>query len=571
MKKILAAILAMSLAGSLAACGGAPASSAPTADASSAASSATGDAASAAPAGDAKPAGEQMINVPMSSDPDTLDPGRADDEQKNAIVLEVQETLVRLINGTLEPAAAESWTTSEDGLVWTFKLRDNKYNDGSPVKAADFVNSVRRVFDPEVNCHNAGIFYCIKGGEAFNTGKGTKEEVGVVAVDDKTLEFTLVEPLPYFLQLLTFANISPVPDTLTQGEKNASYGATPEEMLFSGPFMVESWVRGSGVTLKKNPNYWDAASVKLETINMILAQDENTREQLFSSGQIDIYTKVRSEFADSIQSKIDGGEVTLIEGALPRASYICFNNNDPEGLFTNQKIRRAFSIALDREAFVKNVWKKEQAAYGWIPYGLSNGDKIFRDAVPEPMKDMMTEDPKALLEEGLKEVGKEGEAITVTFLQRNSDNESKVEAEYYQNQWQTKLGVTVKIDTASDSSAFNNQVSKGQYQLCRTGWGGDYNDPMTFMQCFMTGDGNNPAFFSDATYDQLIKDCMTEGDMAVRQEKFAEAEKILTADLNGIAPTLFAFNKNVVNSKLKGFTINGAGGPSIEFKLAYVE
>lgn len=564
MKKILAMILTSAvLLGCFAGCG----------TTSTPAESSTGAAASQSGAAEGTPAAsgvEQVVNVPMESDPDTLDPGRADDEQKNAIVLEVQETLIRLIDGKMEPAAAESWTTSEDGLVWTFKLRDNKYSDGTAVVAQDFVNSVRRVFDPEVNSHNAGIFYCIAGGEAYNTGAASKEDVAVKALDDKTLEFTLVEPLPYFLQLMNFANITPVPEALTQGEKNSSYGATPEEMVFSGPFLVESWTRGSGMVLKKNPNYWDADSVKLETINMILAQDENTREQLFISGQIDIYRKVRTEFVQNIQPKIDGGEVVLLEGPIPRTSYVCFNNEDPDGVFSNQKIRRAFSIALDRESFVNNVWKKERPAYGWLPYGLNNGDVIFRDAVAEPMKDMMAEDPKALFEEGLKEIGKEGEQITVTFLQRNSENESKVEAEYYQNQWQTKLGCIVKIDTASDNSAFNNQVSKGQYQICRTGWGGDYNDPMTFMQCFLSGDGNNPAFFANARYDELVKDCMTESDMTVRLEKFAEAEQILTAQENGIAPTLFSYLQNVANGKLQGFAINGAGGPAVEFKLAYI-
>ena len=134
--------------------------------------------------------GEAVVSTVMFSDPDTMDPGRADDDQKNSIILECQESLVRLIDGKLTNAGAESYETSEDGLTWTFHLRDNKYSDGTPVVAADYVNSIRRVFDPEVNCHNAGIFYCIAGGEAFNTGSGAKEDVGAKAVDDKTLEIT---------------------------------------------------------------------------------------------------------------------------------------------------------------------------------------------------------------------------------------------------------------------------------------------------------------------------------------------------------------------------------------------
>ena len=475
--------------------------------------------------------GEAVVSTVMFSDPDTMDPGRADDDQKNSIILECQESLVRLIDGKLTNAGAESYETSEDGLTWTFHLRDNKYSDGTPVVAADYVNSIRRVFDPEVNCHNAGIFY-------------------------KTLEITLTEPIPYFAQLLTFANITPVPESKTEGENNSSYGAIVEDLAQSGPYYISEWTRGSKVVLKKNPNYWDAENIKLDEIDMILAQDENTRQQLFDQGQIDLLRNVRTEYVDQLQSKIDSGEVALISGPQPRNSYICFNNEDPDGVFSNENIRKAFAIAFDRESYVKNVLKKDQAAYGEIP--------------EEPMKELLEQDPVELLNKGLEEIGKSGETLEVTFLQRNSDNETKVAAEYYQNQWQTKLGVVVNIETASDNSSFNNQVSKGQYQICQTGWGADYNDPMTFMQCYTTGDGNNPAFFSDSEYDELVNACKTESDMKVRGENFAKAEKILTVDKCGISPVTFSYSNVVVNPKLQGVYINGAGGPSVEFRDAYL-
>ena len=397
-KRWLALCLATVMAASLTACGSSKTSAPDTTGTETVAAGSETKAGGETKAEEA-PAGavEQVVTIPMFSDPDTLDPGRSDDEQKNAIVLEIQETLIRLMDGKVTPGGAESWETSDDGLVWTFKLRDNQYSDGTAVTAQDYVNSIRRIFDPEVNCHNAGIFYCIKGGEDFNTGKGSKEDVAAKAIDDKTLEITLTEPLPYFLQLMTFANVTPVPESKTQGEKNSSYGATAEELSSSGPFYASEWVRGSKIVLKKNPNYWDAANVKLETVNMVLAQDENTREQMFNQGQLDILRKVRSEYADTLKAKIDGGEVQLLEGPQPRYSYICFNNEDPNGIFTNEKIRMAFSIALDRESLVKNVMKKDQAAYGMIPYGLSIGEELFRDIYPEPMKDFLAQDPKALL------------------------------------------------------------------------------------------------------------------------------------------------------------------------------
>lgn len=514
---------------------------------------------------------EQIANTYMEADPDTLDPTRADDDNKNAIVGEVQEGLVRMHNGKLEAAGAESWKVSDDGITWTFTLRSNKYSDGSEVVAGDYVNAVQRIFDPEVNCHNASIFYCIKGGEEFNTGKGKKEDVGVKAPDDKTLVFTLKEALPYFEQLTNFSTITPIKASATEGSKNSTYGATAEEMFYSGPFYIASWTRGSDIVLKKNPNYWDAASVKLEQINVKLVQEEQTREQMFDQGEIDVLRNARSEYADKIKAKIDSKDVTLVEGPAPRASYISFNNKDPNKIFTNAKVRKAFSLAIDRDALVTNVLKKDKPAYGLIPFSINNGDDIFRDKVDQPLEASKSQDPKALLQEGLKELGLDpAQQITVTFLQKNSNNDTKVQGEFYQNQWESKLGVKVKIDTASDNSSFNQTVSKGMYQICQTGWGADYNDPMTFMQCYVTGDGNNPAFFSNAKYDQLVNECKTLSDMNARLEKFKEAEKILVDDEAGIGPLTFTFSKNMVGKRLQGAIINGAGGPAVEYKYASI-
>lgn len=556
MKKTLAMLLAVTMmVSALTACGGAntPTESQPAAS------------------GAATTTVDQIANTYMEADPDTLDPSRADDGNKSAIVGEVQEGLVRMHDGKLEAAGAEKWEVSADGLTWTFKLRENKYSDGSAVVAADYVNAIQRIFDPEVNCHNAGIFYCIKGGEEFNTGKGKKEDVGCTAPDEKTVVFSLKEALPYFEQLCNFINVSPIKPSATEGAKNSSYGASAEEMFYSGPFYIASWTRGSDIVLKKNTNYWDAANVKLEQINMKLVQEIPTREQMFTQGEIDVLRLAKTEFVNNIKAKIDSGDVVLKEGPAPTSAYICFNNNDPSKIFTNAKIRKAFSLAIDREALVTNVMKMNKAANGLVPFSINNGDVIFRDKAEEPLLASKDQDPKALLQEGLKELGMDpAQQITITFLQKNSNNDTKVQGEFYQNQWETKLGVKVKIDTASDNSSFNNTVSKGLYQVCQTGWGADYNDPMTFMQCWITGDGNNPAFFSNAKYDELVIACKTEGDMNVRQTKFAEAEKILVDEYAGIAPLTFTFSKNLFGKRLQGAIVNGAGGPSVEFKYASI-
>jgi len=555
MKKKLAVLLAIAtMVGTLTACGGGSTSP------STQSTGANGGSTVA-----------QVVNTYMEADPDSLDPTRADDDNKNAIVGEVQEGLVRMHNGKLEAAGAESWTTSKDGLTWTFKLRANQYSDKTAVVAADYVNAVQRIFDPEVNCHNASIFYCIKGGEAFNTGKGKKEDVGVKAPDDKTLVFTLNEALPYFEQLTNFSAITPIKASVTTGAKNSTYGATAEEMVYSGPFYIASWVRGSNIVLKKNQSYWDAKNVKLEQINLKLVQEEQTREQMFEQGQIDVLRNARTEYVSKVKAKIDSKDVVLVSGPAPRSSYIAFNNKDTNKIFTNANIRKAFSLAIDREALVTNIQKKDKAAYGLIPFSINNGDVLYRDKVVEPLLADKSQDPKALLQTGLKELGLDPAAqITVTFLQKNSNNDVKVQGEFYQNQWESKLGVKVKIDTASDSSSFNQSVSKGLYQICQTGWGADYNDPMTFMQCFVTGDGNNPAFFSNAKYDELVNACKTQSDMTIRLAKFTEAEKILVDEQAGIGPLSFTFSKNLVGKRLQGAIINGAGGPAVEYKYAFI-
>ena len=544
--KMLALLLSFTLAvGTLTACGGSPSTTAQN---------------------DGK-----EVTYALTTDPDNLDASRSDDTSKNQIVLEVQETLVRFDeNGVLQPAGAEKWDISEDGLVYTFHLRDNKYSDSSSVVAADYVNCMLRTLDPEVGSHDAGTFYVIKGAEEYNTGKIGKEDVGVKALDEKTLEITLKEAIPYFIQMVNTSKLTPIPESKTQGADNTAYGSDADKMVYSGPFMIDSWQRGAKIVLKKNPNYWDAENVKLETVNMPLVQEENTRQQMFEQGTLDILEGVKAEYYEKMKPDIESGKTTLVELAKPGNSYICFNNQDPEGIFTNAKIRKAFSLAIDREIYIEKVLKKDMAAYGIIPPATNNGDTKFRDSVADPLK-TVTEDPKALLEEGLAEIGKKAEDITVTFLQGNANNDTKVKSEFFQNQWETKLGIKVKIDTAADNATFNASVSKGLYQICNTGWGADYNDPMTFMQLYVTGDGNNAPFASNEKYDELVNACKTELDMKVREQKFAEAEKILVADEASVSPLTYSLAKNLVNSDLKGYSFNGAGGPAVEFKTAYFE
>ncbi len=514
--------------------------------------------------------GSNTINCVFPADPESFDSSKVAEASANTVIQETQEGLVRLGDKKIEPAGATKWDVSQDGITWTFHLRDYTYSDGVKVKAQDFVYAVRRMFDPATTCPSAGIFYCIKGGEDYLNGKGSVEDIGVKAVDENTLEFTLKTPTPYFEQLANFVSILPLRQDVVE-KAGVTYGTDPKAMVFSGPFVVDSWVRGSKIVLKKNEKYWDAANVKLNEVVISIVPEPATQEQLFDSKGLDIIQDVKIEYADKLKPKIDSGDVASLIGYYPSISYIAFNNKDKDKIFTNAKIRKAFSLVIDREAYAKNVVKKDVAAFGFLPFGLNNGEKIFREAVEEPLKTELNQDPKQLLEEGLKELNLDPAApVTVTFLQRTSASSNKTIAEYLQDQWQKKLGVTVKIDTAADAATFNKSIQKGEYQVAVAGWGADYNDPMTFMELFLTGSPNNSAFFDNEKYNQLVNTGAVDSDMDKRLEMFKEAEKILVADNAGIAPLTYNVKTTYMQSYVKGILVQ-AGGPAWELKNAYIE
>ena len=179
----------------------------------------------------------QVINVAIPEDIATLDTSKIADSSSNTIAQETQEGLVRLDKNKIVAAGAEKWETSTDGLTWTFHLRDYSWSDGKKVTAADYEYAVKRAFDPATACPNAGIFYSIKGGEAYNTGKGKVEDVGVKAVDEKTLQFTLKTPTPYFIQLMNFVSLLPIRQDIVE-KGGESYGTDAKAVIYTGPFMV---------------------------------------------------------------------------------------------------------------------------------------------------------------------------------------------------------------------------------------------------------------------------------------------------------------------------------------------
>lgn len=516
---------------------------------------------------------EQFLNLILAADVKTLDSSKATDTYSAQILIETMEGLTRVTNDgkqdKVELAGAKEYKVSDDKLTWTFTLRDYKWSDDKPVTAKDYEYAWKRLLDPKTASDYAYFLYCVKGAEEFNTGKGKIEDVAVKAVDDKTLEVKLNAPTLYFLDLTAFKNLYPLRQDKVEaaGEK---YGQDPAQLVYNGPFTIANWVKGSKVELVKNEKYWDAKSVKLSKATFNVVKEEQPRMQMFEAKQLDA-TGARGEYREKFKSQAEKEGYQINQGYNPMTAYDFFNANDKDKLFTNAKVRLAFSLAIDREALIKNVFKRHYPAYGWAPYALSIGGKEYRKEVPEPLKALKDKDPKALFAEGLKELGLDpAKQYTVSYLSSGTDTVSRTIAEWYQNQWQTKLGVIVKLEAVNDFPQFLDKVDNGEFQIGGMAWGADYNDPMTFFDMWTTGNGNNPGKWSNKTYDELVKKVAAETDQAKRLELFKQMEQILLVDDCAIAPTYFADKFTFIHKYVKGLQMP-LFGSDYEIKWAYTE
>lgn len=524
------------------------------------------------PAADANLAADQTLSLNLSAEPPTLDPAQAQDSQSNTALRFMYEGLATIgEDGQPKEGAAESWEVSEDGLTYTFKMRQGaKWSNGDPVTANDFVYAWERVLSPETTPASVYAYqlYYIKGAEDFNTGKTTDfSTVGVEAVDENTLKVTLTNPTPYFLGLTSFYTYYPVHQATV--EASDAWASSPETMVTNGPFTLTTWTAGSELGWTKNENYWDAANIKLTNVTASVVNSGATETASYQGGEIDYAGAPTGEIpTDQIeplsQQFADEFELTDI------ASTYYYEFNTQEEPFTNAKIRKAFAMSIDRQSLIDNVTKGGQTpAFGFVPTsiaGLNNG--TFRDE--HPHDEYFTEDAaqaKTLLEEGMAEEGYTT-LPPITLLYNTSENHQKL-ALAVADMWEKNLGVAVQTEN-QEWSVFLETKKTGNYQIARAGWTADYNDPMTFIDMFVTDGGNNTAFFSNEAYDKLVESAYTSGnDPEARMQELADAEKILIQDEMAIMPVYYYTQTSLTKPYLKGVTKDFSG--AIDFTRAYLE
>ena len=529
MRKIAAAAMAGALAVSLAACG----------SSASTGTTATGEAAGST---DATEAGETGFTVQLGPNPETLDPALNASIDGGNTLLTIEEPLLIIDeNNEVQPGQAESYTVSEDGLTWTFTLRDGlKWSDGSDLTAADFEYSFKRLASPDTAAPYAEtVVGMIDGyqdaiGNPDADGNMTTDPdwdaLNVHASEDgKTLTIQLSYPCSYFDKLAAFVATAPVQQATVEANGDA-WCTEPDTFICNGPYMITEWTPSERIVLSKNPYYvggWDSSKIVSDTITLLLLEDSSASYAAYNSGEAQLVKDVPTDEIPSLTRAEDGGDFYLDE--IMGTYYISLN--DQEEPFTDVRVRKALSLAIDRDYVANTIMQGIYTpATALVGPGIVDNEGYFMDNANggEPY---IGDDYEANLEEAkqlMAEAGyPDGEGFpTITYSANDAGYHIPV-AEYLQQAW-GELGITMNIDKVEWSS-FIPMRRAGDYDISRNGWSMDYNDPSNMLELFTTNNGNNDGKYANPAFDQVIEDSRV-ADKAAHFEKLHEAEDILMND-----------------------------------------
>ena len=480
----------------------------------------------------------------------TYDPQLATDQSATQVNELIGEGLTRKdASGTkVQPGIAEKWEVSQDGLKWTFHLRSNaKWNDGTPITANDFKYAWLRALNPETAAEYAYMLFPIKGAEEYATKKGKEDKVGIKVVDDKTLEVELTSVTPYFDSLVGFITYYPLNQKFYEANKS-EFALKVDKMQYSGPYVLKEWVKDSYMILAKNPNYWDASSIKADTIEYKYISDNAAVMQGFNNEELDI-TRITSE--QYIKLKDDKRVVKNFTGSV---WYYEFNLNNK--FLSNKKIRKAIQMAMNTDELMnKVVVGSGSPATGFVPEGMPGLKDDFRKEGGDIYPKYNPTEAKKLYDEGLKELGLT-KAPKIEVLFNDSANNKKID-EYLQENIKIVLGLDLTMTPITFQERLKRMQNK-TFDIIQAGWGPDYTDPMTYMDLWVTNGGNNHTSYSNPKYDELIKLAKSTGDQNIRMKAMHDAEKLLVEDMP-IAPFNFQQRVYVVNPKVKGLKFKAVG------------
>ena len=533
----------------LAACGGSKSGSTATSGTASSAGSSTGSVSTAG------------FTVQYGSNPETLDPALNSAVDGGNTIITVFETLP-IINENNEavPGQAESWTTSEDGLTWTFTMRDGlKWSDGTDLNAKDFEYSFKRMADPDTAAPYAET--CLGMIDGFEEAAGFPDADGnptvepnldalnVKASDDgKTLTIVLAYPCSYFDKIVAFAAMSPVQKATVEANGDA-WCTSPDTYVCNGPFMITEWTPSERIVLTKNPNYvggWDSSKIVSDTITLLLLEDSSASFAAYNSGEAQLIKDVPTDEIPSLTKAEDGGDfyVDTILGTY----YVSLNLK--RDAFKDAKVRRALSLAIDRDYVANTIMQGTYStADSIVGPGIVDENGYFHDNGNAPY---ISADYEANLAEAKKLLADagypNGEGYPTLEYSTNDAGYHVPLAEYLQQAW-SDLGITLTI-SKMEWSSFTAARRAGEYDVARNGWVMDYNDPSNMIELFSTGNGNNDGKYSNADFDAAMEASKV-ADVTEHFAQLHKAEDILMEDM-GCIPVAYYNDFWLQSPALKG-------------------
>lgn len=503
---------------------------------------------------------KQDVIYVIHNEADKLDPSVTSETFAAPILINAFEGLIRIDNlGNIQPGIAESWNMSEDGITYTFNIRkDAKWSNGDPLTANDFIYSWKRVLTPEVAAYYPELFYCIKNAKAYYAGEAKEEELGFKAIDDYTLEIELDKPIPYFTQLVSFWAYYPVHEATVEANPS-DWHRKAETYVCNGPFKVNELNFGESVVMAKNTHYWDNDSVKIENLTLRLIPEPSTALIAMESKDVDATYSVPA--AEIARLRLESSDLYI----TPKLHTRYFLINNQAGPFKDDKVRRAFSLALDRQQICDDVLQGgEIPAYALVPHGLIFEGKDFREEGGnygvKPHADI--EEAKKLLAEAGYPDGEGFPSITVKYW---TDPSIKKLVESMQQMWRKNLNVDVKLAN-SEFKVFFKEVQQYDYEMAAFGWGADYAHPMSFLDILKSKSPNNYTNWGSEEYDEFIAKAKSSVEVAESVKNMHKAEDIAINETR-ILTVHHTPNVYMVSENLAGWQQDNSS--SLYFKYAY--
>lgn len=485
-----------------------------------------------------------VLNVGNGGEPSSLDPHLISGTWESSIARDQFLGLyTEAADGAVIPGAATGHTVSDDGLTYTFTIRDHSWSDGTPVTAGDFEFAFKRILAKETAAKYAFLLFPIDGAKGYNAGDNGADVVGVKAVDDSTLEVTLSSPTPYFISLLTHNTAYPVPKHVV--EAVGSDWSRPENIVVNGAFKVVDWKVGDSITAEKNASFYDAANVALDQVVYYPIEETTAEYNLFREGSLHITNEIPNDLFDDLKDE-DPDTVRV----APYGGTYYYSFNTTEAPFDNADVRNALSMTIDRE-FITTVvdTSGKEPAYSWVPTSLAG-----YEVATTPWADNSKAERKAMATELLEGAGFNAESPLSITLRYNTSEGHKAIALAISDMWKD-LGVEVELYN-TDVSTHYSDIQEQDFQIARAGWIWDYPDAENLLVLAQTGNTYNYGKYSDAEFDALLEASYKESDPAKRAAIMQQAEAKMLADA-ALAPIYYYNSRHLVSTDVMGWEENG--------------